>query len=206
MTFQTDRAVQVLACIKASEPITEVEEHYAGPGQVAWDQSNWGNLVTPEDLAPVVGLESIAGENLFTTPGGLVIDDSCGTAGCAAGWALFLSGVEQAWSLFDQTEGGQQVYSLVGSADGRDTSTFAVDWLGIPVPEWTERGEDGCLRWMPTLFEAGNDYEDLVFWVAEYAGLDTDEVHSAVNAEVERTKARMKRARTQHTRLLAEVK
>lgn len=178
--FRTDRAVKVLAHIHLSKPVDD--DKSVKPGTLAWNQGQWGEISVTDDqisnlFTPLPeDNETWYGDGFFVKPGGVVVDDSCGTAGCLAGWALMLSGVQQAWLPYAH-EDGYTVLELQGTVDGRSVHKFAIEWLGI---EFTSTfGEN----W-PNIFKPSNDYDDLLEYVANYADLTVTELEELVDAEV----------------------
>lgn len=128
-----------------------------------YNQMTWGRVSCPRDYDLVVDDH---GEPVGT--------GTCGTARCAAGWALHDSPFKMVWMNVGETLYADFV------EDGRDVPDAATGWLEIPVPDDTLHGDDYYFgyegsdhRWnyeenMPHLFDAANSLEEVYEWVMSY--------------------------------------
>lgn len=192
-TFNTELAINVLAEISLAGQ-NQYDNLYQDDGhnpKGLWNQGHWAYIdKTPE------GAVNDQGDVIVDEKTGLPMGvDSCGTAYCFAGWATHLSGVKLEW---DATSFG----TLKASATqgGEYVSAKAADLLGIPNyfdVEKSWRDETGQVQegfyedrlWdhgngLPALFDAENQYRDLIWHISAWSGLEEEVIDSMVERAV----------------------
>jgi hypothetical protein len=134
--------------------------------QGRYDQTTWGRLD---------GIDTPRGGDIVVDEHGEPIGfGTCGTARCAAGWALYDSPHKVVWEQV-----GRTLYADVVS-DGMEVPEAACEWLGIepPADSSTHDPDDENFtesddRWnyeenAPRLFDARNTLEDVYDLLMEW--------------------------------------
>lgn len=161
--FNTDLFIDMMAQIEEAREANDIAVH------AGHDQSFWGRIVNVNLLQPTNG-DLIYDERTKAYVG----TGTCGTAMCAAGWALTLSGEKMRWDpvRFDGDGGGTEFIANF-TADGEDVPKRACELLGIDRDEAVEaRLWDYDDNEYPKMFDHTNTVDMLYGYGSRHAAID----------------------------------
>jgi hypothetical protein len=169
MVFNLNLSIEVLARIETADTA-------AGPGH---NQGAWGMI----ENSPYPNFLDVIYDDQTGLPVGV---GSCNTSYCFAGWGLTLRGVKMMWEplLGTNTLVARRVQS------GEAIEHVAMRMFGISGPDdddWNEDLWDGEQD-LPALFSPDNSLDTLYWLVAQYAGMDVEDLRGMVAYQIDANK------------------